>query len=115
MVSTIREPGAAGFDDASIVHELIPTTPSGTVVEVVVVVVVVVDVVVVAGAGAIVVMAGAAVVVVTAVVLVVDVVVVASAVHCAWSESPPAGMVIEALSAWLVPPPPEAVFHPESV
>jgi len=38
VVSTIREPGAAGLDDASIVHELIPTTPSGTVVEVVVVV-----------------------------------------------------------------------------
>jgi hypothetical protein len=38
VVSTMREPGAAGIDDASIVHELIPTTPSGTVVEVVVVV-----------------------------------------------------------------------------
>ena len=92
VVSTIREPGAAGLDDASIVHELIPTTPSGTVVEVVVVVDVVdVEVVVVVptvgvGAGA-----GAAVVV--------DVVVVASAVHCAWSESPPAGIVIEALNA----------------
>ena len=70
VVSTIREPGAAGIDDASIVHELIPTTPSGTVVEVVVVVDVVdVEVVVVVptvgvGAGA-----GAAVVVVTAVVV----------------------------------------------
>jgi hypothetical protein len=72
VVSTMREPGAAGIDDASIVHELIPTTPSGTVVEVVVVVDVVdVEVVVVvptvgvgAGAGA-----GAAVVVVTAVVV----------------------------------------------
>jgi hypothetical protein len=61
VVSTIREPGAAGLDDASIVHELIPTTPSGTVVEVVVEVVVVVPTVVVG--------AGAAVVVVTAVVV----------------------------------------------
>ena len=72
VVSTIREPGAAGFDDASIVHELIPTTPSGTVVEVVVEVVVVVGVV---DVGVVVVVstvgdgAGAAVVVVAAVVV----------------------------------------------
>jgi hypothetical protein len=68
VVSTMREPGIAGFADDEMVHELIPTVPSGTVVDVVVlvlagVVVVVVGAVVVAGAGAIVV-AGAVVAVV---------------------------------------------------
>jgi hypothetical protein len=69
VVSTIREPGVAGFDEAVIVHELIPTLPSGTVVEVVLEVV---EVDVVAATGAIV------VVVVVEVVVVVDVVVVAA-------------------------------------
>ena len=30
VVSTIREPGAAGFCDELMVHELIPTLPTGT-------------------------------------------------------------------------------------
>jgi hypothetical protein len=45
VVSTMREPGIAGFADDEMVHELIPTVPSGTVVDVVVLVVDVVDVV----------------------------------------------------------------------
>jgi hypothetical protein len=68
VVSTMREPGVAGSCEDAITHELIPTVPRGTVVDVVVlvlagVVVVVVGAVVVAGAGAIVV-AGAVVAVV---------------------------------------------------
>jgi hypothetical protein len=68
VVSTMREPGIAGFADDEMVQALIPTVPRGTVVDVVVlvlagVVVVVVGAVVVAGAGAIVV-AGAVVAVV---------------------------------------------------
>ena len=64
----MREPGVAGSCEDAITHELIPTVPRGTVVDVVVlvlagVVVVVVGAVVVAGAGAIVV-AGAVVAVV---------------------------------------------------
>ena len=35
MVSTIREPGVAGFAEEEMVHELIPTLPRGTVVDVV--------------------------------------------------------------------------------
>jgi hypothetical protein len=68
VVSTMREPGVAGSCEDAITHELIPTVPRGTVVDVVVlvlagVVVVVVGAAVVAGAGAIVV-AGAVVAVV---------------------------------------------------
>lgn len=64
----MREPGVAGSCEDAITHELIPTVPRGTVVDVVVlvlagVVVVVVGAAVVAGAGAIVV-AGAVVAVV---------------------------------------------------
>ncbi len=39
VVSTIREPGVAGLADDEIVHELIPTVPAATVVDVVEVVV----------------------------------------------------------------------------
>lgn len=108
VVSTTRDPGVAGFCEADITHELMPTFPGATVVLVVLLVVVldVVDVVVVAGAGAMVVVVEVVVVevvvveeVVDVVVDVVDVVVVASGVHCAKSESPPAGIDIEALSA----------------
>lgn len=56
VVSTMRDPGVAGFADDEIVHELIPTLPSGTVVDVVLDEVVlddvVVDDVVVAATGA---------------------------------------------------------------
>jgi len=45
VVSTMREPGIAGFADDEMVHELIPTVPRGTVVDVVVLVVDVDDVV----------------------------------------------------------------------
>jgi hypothetical protein len=45
VVSTMREPGIAGFADDEMVQELIPTVPRGMVVDVVVLVVDVVDVV----------------------------------------------------------------------
>jgi hypothetical protein len=45
VVSTMREPGIAGFVDDEMVQELIPTVPRGMVVDVVVLVVDVVDVV----------------------------------------------------------------------
>jgi hypothetical protein len=109
VVSTKREPGETGFSEASIDHELTPTLPEATVVEVVLEVVelvVVEDEVVVAAAGATVVLdivvAGIVVVDVVdvvVVVVVVEVVVVAFAVHCANSARPPAGIVIEAFSA----------------
>ena len=106
VVSTKREPGETGFSEASIDHELTPTLPGATVVEVVLEVVelvVVEDEVVVAAAGATVVLdivvAGIVVVDVVVVVVVVEVVVVAFAVHCANSARPPAGIVIEAFSA----------------
>jgi hypothetical protein len=60
----MRSPGAAGFDDDAIVHELIPTFPKGTVV-----VVEVVDVVVVVGATVVVVVVVDVVVVVVVVVV----------------------------------------------
>lgn len=58
VVSTIREPGEAGLDEDEIVHELMPTVPGATVVDVVEEVVVeevVVDDVVVVATGTIVV------------------------------------------------------------
>ena len=51
VVSTMREPGIAGFADDEMVHELIPTVPRGTVVDVVVLVVDVVELVVVVADG----------------------------------------------------------------
>jgi len=51
VVSTMREPGIAGFADDEMFHELIPTVPRGTVVDVVVLVVDVVELVVVVADG----------------------------------------------------------------
>jgi hypothetical protein len=54
VVSTMREPGIAGFADDEMVQELIPTVPRGMVVDVVVLVVDVVELVVVVADGTVV-------------------------------------------------------------
>jgi hypothetical protein len=54
VVSTMREPGIAGFADDEMVQALIPTVPRGMVVDVVVLVVDVVELVVVVADGTVV-------------------------------------------------------------